>query len=36
MTITEIQRGIEITRAQDATRAQQLEDWLVRTNALTR
>ena len=29
MTIAEIQRGIEITRAQDTTRAEQLEDWLV-------
>jgi len=29
MTIVEIQRGIEITRAQDAARAEQLEGWLV-------
>lgn len=29
MTIAEIQRGIELTRTQDAARAEQLESWLV-------
>lgn len=29
MTIAEIQHGIELTRTQDATRAEQLERWLV-------
>jgi toxin FitB len=29
MTIAEIQRGIELTRTQDAARAEQLEHWLV-------
>jgi toxin FitB len=29
MTIAEIQRGIELTRSQDAARAQALESWLV-------
>lgn len=29
MTIAEIQRGIEITRAQDPVRAEQLEHWLT-------
>jgi toxin FitB len=29
MTIVEIQRGIELTRSQDAARAEQLESWLV-------
>ena len=28
MTIAEIQRGIELTRAQDAPKATQLEEWL--------
>jgi toxin FitB len=29
MTIAEIQRGIELTRTQDAARAEHLEGWLV-------
>jgi toxin FitB len=29
MTIAEIQRGIELTRSQDAARAELLESWLV-------
>ena len=28
MTIGELQRGIELTRAQDATRAEEIETWL--------
>ena len=29
MTVAELQRGIEITRAQDAARAENLENWLL-------